>query len=316
MGVAKDDVRVNEITMSEVKSSSPNETAGILYAASAYALWGVLPLYWHMLGSVPPFELSYHGMVWCAVVGIALTLGLRRSADVRAALSNGRVMRALTVSSVLIAANWTIYIYAIAKYELVEASLGYYINPLLSIVLGVALLGEKLSPLRLAAIGLASVAVLFKSLSLGHFPWIAISLALTFGFYGYVRKLTPVAALDGLTIETCILLPLTVGILLFWGWQGTGAFTLGHPGTDVLLALGGPLTALPLVLFSAGARRVRLSTLGFLQYLSPTISLVIAVFVLGEPFDRTDLMAFGCVWLALVLVALDGRVRLGSAVRD
>jgi chloramphenicol-sensitive protein RarD len=254
-------------------------------------------------------------MVWCAAFGVALTFGLGRWGEVRAALSNRKVFRALTISSLLIAANWTVYIYAIAKYELVEASLGYYINPLLSIVLGVALLGEKLSPLRIVAIGLASVAVLFKALSIGHFPWIAISLALTFGFYGYVRKLTPVAALDGLTIETCILLPFTAGILLFWGWQGTGAFTPRNPGIDLLLVLGGPITALPLMLFSAGARRVRLSTLGFLQYLSPSISLVIAVFVLGEPFTRIDMTAFGCVWLALALVALDGRVRRAT-VRD
>ena len=296
--------------------SSPKETAGILYAAGAYCLWGVLPLYWHILGQVPPFELSYHRMVWCAFVGLGLTLALGRWGEVRAAVTNGKVLRALSVSSVLIAANWTIYIYAIAKYQLVEASLGYYINPLLSIVLGVALLGERLSPLRLAAIGLASAAVLFKALSIGHFPWIAVGLALTFGFYGYVRKLTPVAALDGLTIETCLLLPFTAGILLFWGWQGTGSFTLAHPGTDLLLILGGPLTALPLVLFAAGARRVRLSTLGFLQYFSPTISLLIAVFVLGEPFTRTDAATFGCVWLALMLVAFDGRIKRPAAVRD
>lgn len=295
--------------MSKEHSSPPNETAGIFYAAGAYGLWGVLPLYWHGLGSVPPFELSYHRMVWCALFGLGLTLALGRTGEVRAALCNAKILRALSVSSVLIAANWTIYIYAIAKYELVEASLGYYINPLLSILLGVLLLGEKLSPLRLVAIGLASVAVLFKAVSIGHFPWIAIGLALTFGFYGYVRKLTPVAALDGLTIETCILLPFTVGILLFWGFQGTGAFTMAHPGTDLLLVLGGPLTALPLVLFAAGARRVRLSTLGFLQYLSPSISLLIAVFVLREPFTQTDMVTFGCVWLALVLVAFDGRMR-------
>jgi chloramphenicol-sensitive protein RarD len=295
--------------MSKELSSPPNETAGIFYAVGSYALWGVLPLYWHLLGSVPPFELSYHRMVWSALFGVIVILVLGRRGEVFAAMRSRKVVRALTLSALFIACNWTLYIYAIAKAELVEASLGYYINPLLNVAIGVALLGERMSPLRLAAIGLAAVAVLFKALTLGHFPFIALGLAVSFAIYGYIRKLTPVAALDGMTIETCLLLPFTAGILLFWGWQGTGAFTPAHLGTDILLVLGGPLTALPLILFAAGARRVRLSTLGFLQYLSPSISLLIAVFVLGEPFTKTDMTAFGCVWVALVLVAIDGRLR-------
>jgi chloramphenicol-sensitive protein RarD len=291
-----------------------NETAGILYAVAAYALWGVLPLFWHILNSVPPFELSYHRMVWSAFFGLGLTFALGRRREVWQAMKNRKILAALTASSILIAINWTVYIYAIAKAELVEASLGYYINPLICVAIGVALLGERLSPLRLAAIALAGVAVMFKALSIGHFPWIALSLALSFAFYGYIRKLTPVAALDGLTVETCLLLPVTGGILLFWGWQGTGAFTSAHLGRDILLVLGGPLTALPLVLFAAGARRVRLSTLGFLQYLSPSISLLVAVFALGEPFTATDMAAFGVVWIALVLVALDGQLARRRAV--
>lgn len=287
-----------------------SEKTGMLYGIGAYSLWGVLPLYWHILGSVPPFELSYHRMVWCAFTGLALTFVLGRRSQVWAAVRNPKVLRALTISSLFIAFNWTIYIYAIAKAELVEASLGYYINPLINVAFGVVLLGERLSPMRLVAIGLASLAVLFKALTIGHFPFIALGLAISFSIYGYIRKLTPVAALDGLTIETCVLLPFTAGILLFWGWQGTGAFTGDRIGTDVLLILGGPLTAAPLVLFAAAARRMRLSTLGFLQYLSPSISLLIAVLVLGEPFKLVDMITFGCVWLALVLVAFDGRLRL------
>ena len=301
--------------MSGTDNKLPQETAGIFYAAGAYSLWGVLPLYWHMLGAVPPFELSYHRMVWSALFGAILTLVLKRGVQVWAALRTKRVLGALVVSSLLIAANWTVYIYAIAKAELVEASLGYYINPLLSIALGVLLLGEKLSALRIAAIVLAGAAVTYMALTVGHFPWIALSLALSFGFYGYVRKLTPVAALDGFTIETCLLLPFTGGMLLLWGLQGTGAFTPAHPGRDLMLILGGPLTALPLILFAAGARRVSLSTLGFLQYLSPSISLAIAVLVLGEAFSPRDAASFGCVWLALALVAADGHLRRRSTNR-
>ena len=290
----------------------PNETLGILYAAGAYTFWGVLPVYWHFLGTVPPLELSFHRMVWCALFGAAVSLAVGRRTAIRAALVNRRVLGALTISSLLIAVNWTVYIFAVAHQELVEASLGYYINPLLSIALGIVMLGEKLSPLRLVAIALATVAVGFKAIGLGHFPWIAITLALSFGFYGYVRKLTPVAALDGLTIETVLLLPVTAGALLLWGFQGTGAFATGHWSRDWLLILGGPLTALPLAMFAAGARRVRLSTLGFLQYLSPSITLAIAVLAFGEPFTRTDAATFGCVWAALALVAVDGRMRRGE----
>ena len=287
----------------------PTESAGILYAASAYSLWGVLPLYWHALDNVPPFELSFHRMVWCALFAVAVTAAAGRTKGVLKAVRTRKVLLALCVSSVLIAANWTIYIYSVAKAELVEASLGYYINPLLSIALGVLLLGEKLSPLRIAAIVLAGVAVTVKAFGLGHFPWISIGLAVTFGFYGFARKMIPVAAFDGLTIETALLFPFTAGILLFWGWLGTGQFTPAHVGTDALLILGGPITALPLALFAAGARRVRMSTLGFVQYLSPSITLAIATLVLGEEFTTSDAATFGCVWLALVLVALDGRIR-------
>jgi len=294
----------------EVKTvHPPNETLGIVYAASAYSLWGVLPLYWHALDNVPPFELSFHRMVWCAIFAVAVTAALRRTKSVLSAVKTRKVLLALCVSSLLIACNWTIYIYSVAKAELVEASLGYYINPLLSIALGIVMLGEKLSPLRVAAIVLAGIAVTVKALGFGHFPWIAVGLALTFGFYGYARKLIPVAAFDGLTIETVLLFPFTAGILLFWGWQGSGQFTAAHLGTDALLVLGGPITALPLALFAAGARRVRMSTLGFLQYLSPSITLLIATLVLGEAFTLTDAATFGCVWLALILVALDGRLR-------
>lgn len=295
--------------MSTAPSQAPGqEGSGILYATTSYVIWGVLPLYWHILGSVPPFELSIHRMVWCALFGLAVTAAFGRLGHIRAAFGQRRILTALIASGLLIAINWTVYIVAVARHELVEASLGYYINPLLSIALGVLLLGERLSPLRIAAMVLATIAVGFKVVALGHFPWIALSLAVSFALYGYVRKQTPVAAFDGLTIETLLLLPVTGGLLLYWGFSGTGAFLTGQTWRDVLLVVGGPLTALPLALFAAGARRIRLSTLGFLQYLSPTITLILAITLLGEGFSRGDAITFGCVWLALALVALDGRM--------
>jgi chloramphenicol-sensitive protein RarD len=287
----------------------PNETAGILFAGSAYALWGFFPLYWDMLGYVPPFELSIHRMAWCAIFAVAVCVARGRLAAIFKVMRTRKLLLSLAVSSVLIAANWTIYIYSIAGARIVEAALGYYITPLLSIALGVFTLGEKLSKLRLAAIVLAGVAVTVKAFGLGYVPWIAVGLALTFGFYGYMRKLTPVAALDGLAIETALLFPVTMGLVIFWALTGTGVFPSPHFSTNALLLLAGPVTAIPLAMFAAGARRVRMSTLGFLQYLSPSITLAVATLIMGEPFTRADAATFGCVWLALILVALDGRIR-------
>lgn len=289
------------------ETEPPNETAGILYAGAAYTIWGLFPLYWGLLAVVPPVELAIHRMLWCALFAAAVTAARGRWAHVLSVLRDRRLLGALTVSSLLIAVNWTVYIWSIATHQLVEASLGYYINPLLSIALGIAVFGERLTKLRLGALALASVAVLFQAFDLGHVPWIALSLALSFGFYGYMRKRTPVDALDGLTVETCLLLPATAGAIGLWAWQGTGAFPSRHLDVDALLLFAGPLTAVPLAMFAAGARRVRMSTLGFLQYLSPSITLLVATLLLGEKFTASDAVTFGCVWAALVLVGLEGQ---------
>jgi chloramphenicol-sensitive protein RarD len=285
-----------------------NETRGILYAGGAYAFWGVVPLYWQFLEDVPPIEITLHRILWCALTGLIVTTARGRVSHFITVLRTSRLMAALAASSLLISTNWTIYIYCVGSHRLVEASLGYYLTPLVSIALGVVLLGEKVSRLRLAAIALATAAVVVQAVSLGSLPWIAPALALTFGFYGYVRKLTPVDSLDGLTIETCLLLPITIPLIVLWAMQGTGAFPSPVFSRDAMLIGTGPLTAVPLVLFAAGARRIRMTTLGFLQYLSPTITLLVATFVLGEPFTRTNVIAFGFVWSALVLVSLEGRL--------
>lgn len=288
-------------------SEPHNELRGVLYAGGAYAIWGFVPLYWQFLEDVPPVEITLHRILWCSLVGLIATLARGRFSHFFAVLRTPRIMAALLASSLLIAVNWTIYIYCVVAHRLVEASLGYYLTPLVSIALGVVFLGEKVSRLRLAAIALATAAVAMQAAALGGIPWIAPALALTFGFYGYVRKLTPVDALEGLTIETCLLLPVTIALIVFWALKGTGAFPSPNLGRDALLMFTGPLTAVPLVLFAAGARRIRLTTLGFLQFLSPTITLLVATFILHEPFSRSNVIAFGCVWSALVLVSLEGR---------
>jgi chloramphenicol-sensitive protein RarD len=283
----------------------PNETAGILFASGAYVLWGMFPLYWRLLDSVPPLEIATHRILWCALLVGAVTLWRGRIGGVWRIVRTKKLISALTVSSLLIAANWTIYIYSISMRDVVEAALGYFINPLLSILLGVVLLGERISKLRLAAVLLATVALIVKTVTIGHVPLIALGLALTFGFYGYIRKLTPVDAIDGMVVETGILFPFTLAAITLMALNGTGAFPKASLSTNALLIFGGAVTAVPLALFAAGARRMRLSTLGFVQYFSPTITLLVATLAFGEPFGRLDLIVFGCIWIALILVGLE-----------
>lgn len=278
------------------------EAAGVLYASAAYILWGGLPVYWRLLDSVPAFTLSIHRIFWCALFVGALCWWRGRMKNIRSVLRRRKLLLALCISSLLIAANWTIYIFSIAERQVVEASLGYFINPLLSILLGVFILKEKISGWRIAAVGIATIGLAIKTVMLGHVPLIALSLAVTFALYGYVRKLVPVDPLDGLFIESGLLLPLTLCYLVFTAFATPGAFPRAPFDTDLLLVLAGPVTATPLVLFAAGARRIRLSTLGFVQYFSPVITLFVALWLFHEPFSTADLISFGCIWAALLLV--------------
>jgi chloramphenicol-sensitive protein RarD len=285
-----------------------DDSVGVGYAALAYVLWGIVPLYWRLLDGVPPFELTVHRIVWCALLMAIVALLRHRLGHLWHIVRTPRLLGALTLTSVLISINWTVYIYCVASRQLVEASLGYYINPLISVVLGVIFFAERMTPLRLVAVVLATGAVTAKAFSLGHFPWIAPVLASSFGFYGYFRKLTPVDALDGLLVETWILLPVSAAFLFYWYLAGNAAFPSPDVTRDGLLIGGGAITAVPLALFAAGARRIRLSTLGFMQYLSPSITLLLAVFGFGEKFTRLDAIAFGCVWAALCIVALESHM--------
>lgn len=284
-----------------------DDLAGIAYAALAYIFWGIVPIYWRWLAGVPPFEITVHRVLWCALFVAAVSFVRRRSKHLLSLLRNPRLLATLTLTSILISANWLIYIYCVSSHQLVEASLGYYIVPLISIALGVTLFGERMSRLRLFAVVLAGAAVVLKTLDVGHIPWIAPALALSFGFYGYFRKRANVDAMDGLTIETLILFPITLALVLVWTVSGTGAFRASAPTTDALLIFAGPLTAVPLAMFAAGARRIRLTTLGFLQYLAPSITLTLAIFGFGERFTWLDAVTFGCVWTALIVVAGEGR---------
>ncbi|MGD0864602.1 MAG: EamA family transporter RarD [Rhizomicrobium sp.] len=285
-----------------------NESTGILLAGVAYAIWGVVPLYWRLLGDVPPFELTVHRVLWCALFLLVVTAWRGRTSRIVSILREPRTLATLALTSVLISCNWTLFIYCVSTNQLVEASFGYYLTPLLSIALGVFLFHERMSRVRLVGLVLAAGAVGVQALELGHIPWIGPSLALSFGFYGYFRKLTEVDALDGLLIETLILFPFTLGLVTYWWARHTGAFPSANVGKDALLILGGPLTAVPLAMFAAGARRIRLSTLGFLQYFSPSLTLLLATFAFHETVTRGNTIAFVCIWAAILIVALEGRI--------
>lgn len=302
--------------MSEDPIDHPHaERHGILYAGSAYLIWAVMPLYWNLLTAIPAVELATHRILWCAICVFTISLARGRIPHLIEILRHRKLLPTLMLTSVLITCNWTIFIYCVESEQLVAASLGYYITPLISIALGVVLLGERITPVKILAIALATAAVIWQSIQLGYIPWVSPALAFSFGFYGYFRKLTPVDSLDGLTIETCLLFPITLVLVGYWYLEGTGAFPRAGAHTDMLLILSGPLTAIPLVLFAAGARRVRMVTLGFLQFLSPTLTLILAVALLGEHFTRLDVITFGCVWGALLIVGLEGRIRRFAAGR-
>jgi len=276
---------------------------GITYAATAYVVWGVIPIFWKFLEHVDAVEIVVHRIVWTLIFALAALAAWHRLPKLYAALKNRKVLAALLLSAILIAFNWGLFIWAVTTDRIIETSLGYYINPLVSFVLGVALLGERLSRLQMIAIALALAGVINQTVALGYLPWISLVLAVSFGFYGLIRKTVPVESLEGLTVEAIILTPASLAYIVYLVATKQGAFMHVSLFTDVYLILAGPVTAVPLLLFAAGARLIRLSTMGFLQYLAPSISLVIAVFMYGESFTHTHAITFALIWSALALVS-------------
>lgn len=289
---------------------------GLLAALSAYALWGVFPLYWALLASVPALQIIAHRVLWC-VVFVLVYLALRGLLPaLRDALGNRRLMRLLALSAALIGTNWAVYIWAVTHERVVEASLGYFINPLVSVVLAVLVVGERLRRMQWVAVGVAALGVLWLSTRHEGVPWIALVLALTFGFYGLVRRYAVIDAIPGLAVENLLLLPLAVGWLVWAELAGSGSFLHQPVHKDMLLIVGGALTALPLVGFAYAARRIPLSMIGLLQYLAPTLQLLCGVLLLGEPFVAEQAVGFGLIWVALVLYAVDGWQRAQQSRRS
>lgn len=278
---------------------------GFFCTASAFLIWGISPIYWKSLGGLPAFEILLHRVVWSFFFVIPIVLMQKRWSELISTFKNIRSLLTMLATTLLVAVNWLVFIWAINNGLVLQTSLGYYINPLLSVLLGVILLKERLRRAQAISAVLAGAGVLYLSVHMGQFPWVALALASSFALYGLIRKITPVSALIGLTIETLLLLPPSTGYLLYLLTQGQGAFLhLGHH-TDLLLMASALVTALPLLLFALGARRLHLSTVGFMQYIVPSCFFLFAVFLFKEPISRVQILTFLAIWTALAIYSAD-----------
>lgn len=287
--------------MSREKHDSP---AGVMFGVAAYAWWGIVAIYFKFVREVAPLEILAHRVIWSLAMLLLLVTFSRRWLSIGAVLRSRRSLLFLLASTLLIAVNWFVFIWAITRNHMVDASLGYFMNPLFSVVLGFVFLRERLGKVELASVALAAVAVIWLTVSAGVFPWIAVALALSFGTYGLVRKLAGVASMEGLTIETAILLPVALAYLAYRANAGILSFTNGSNALDLLLLAAGPITALPLLWFASAVRRLRLATVGLLQYISPSIQFTLAVLVYHEPLG-TRLPAFILIWTAIAIYTAD-----------
>ena len=273
---------------------------GALYAVGAYTLWGVFPLYFKLLHNVPASQIVGHRVIW-SVVFLVLTLAVRREFSSFRAHIDARTLVVFTISGALLTTNWLVYVWGINAGYVVETSLGYFINPLVNVVLGMVFLRERLRPLQWLPVGLAAAAVAYLTISYGSLPWIALALAFSFGLYGLIRKVAPLGSLYGLTLETMVVfLPALIYLLVEEG-RGAGVFGHSDSATLALLILTGAVTVIPLLLFASGARRVPLSTMGLIQFIAPTLQFLSGVFIFGEPFTQARLVGFSLIWLALIL---------------
>ncbi|MBI5951570.1 MAG: EamA family transporter RarD [Chloroflexi bacterium] len=273
---------------------------GILYGIGAYALWGFFPIYWKFLHHISAFQLISHRIIWSFVLLMIVILVTRQWADFRR-VATLKTLRIYFIAAILIGINWTLYVWAVNKNYIVETSLGYFINPLVSVLLGVIVLKERLRIKQWIPVGLAVLGVSYLTFVYGRLPYIALSLAFSFGLYGLVKKLSPLGSLYGLTVETGILFLLAVGYLLFAEANGDGAFLHTGVVSDLLMIGAGLVTTVPLLMFASAARSIPLWVVGLLQYIAPTLQFLIGVFIYKEPFSHNQLIGFGIVWIALVI---------------
>jgi chloramphenicol-sensitive protein RarD len=280
--------------------------AGLGYALLAYGSWGLFPLFWKLLEHIPSLELVAHRVVWSCAAYLVLVLLRGRAGELRRALVSGTTLRTIGPSALLIATNWLVFIYAVSTDRVLHASLGYFLNPLVSIVLGMVFLGERLRPAQWVAVALACVGVAFMASLTDGFPWMGIVLAVTFGGYGLLRKVAPVDGLMGATMESVLLVPIGAVWLGMLAMDGTGAMGQLGARIDLLLVSAGIITAAPLVWFANAARRLPLRTLGFMQYLAPSGQFALAVLVFGEAITEVHVRGFGCIWAAVAVFSVEG----------
>jgi chloramphenicol-sensitive protein RarD len=280
---------------------------GTIYGFLAYASWGILPLYFHALEPARAVEILAHRIVWSLVFCLVLVTLKRDTAWVPIVLRHPRRLTLLSLAAFLLAINWGVYIYAVTIGNVVESSLGYFINPLILVLMGVIILHERLRRLQWWAVGLGAIAVLVISLNYGRLPWIALTLALTFAIYGFIKKQVGanIGALPSMTIETVVLAPFAIGAIVWIENTGKGTFTTEGTGHTLLLLSTGIITAVPLILFAAAASRIPLATMGLLQFFAPVLQFVCAVFILGEVVPTSRWIGFGLVWIALVILTVD-----------
>ena len=290
-------------------ANADDARSGVLIGLMAYTMWGVFPIYFKMVESVPPFEVLGHRILWAVPFGALIIAARRQWREVGAALVDRTMLAWLTLAAICISANWFIYIWAIQNERIFETSLGYYINPLMFVAVGALMLGERLRRLQGVAVGLAASGVLYLTFSGGAFPWVALSLGALFTAYGVIRRQIAVGAMPGLFIETVLLLPFAAGWI---GWlvvQGEAAISGGSTGLAALLIAGGPITVVPLLFFAIAAKRVSLTTIGFLQFLAPTLQFLVGVYY-GEPLTPARIVCFVCIWTAVLVFSFDA-LRVG-----
>ena len=287
--------------------------SGFWATVGAFLIWGVFPIYWKALAQVPALQIMAHRLVWCFLL-VAAWLTLRRGAAWwRPLVAQPRLLKLLSTSAVLIALNWWLYIWAVNNGHIVETSLGYFINPLVNVLLGVAVLKERLNPRQWLAVAVAAAGVAWLTLQLGAPPWIALALATSFGVYGLIRKVAVVESAPALGIESSVLFLPTLAYLVWVQASGAGSFLNSGARIDALLVASGVITALPLILFAYGAQRIPYSLVGILQYIAPSLQLLCGVVLYGEPFTAVQAQGFACIWLALGIYAGDGLLRLRRA---
>ncbi|WP_377275545.1 EamA family transporter RarD [Rhizobium sp. R86522] len=292
--------------MADVSAPAENRDSlnGFLFALSAYLLWGFLPLYMKALAHISPAEVIAHRILWSIPVAGLLLIILKRTDDLKKAIRNPRMLGMAAVTATLISVNWGIYVWAIGAGHALDTALGYFINPLFSILLGAVILKEKLKKTQIAALSLVVIAVVILTVEAGRLPVVALALTFSWGFYAFFRKTLPIGPNQGFLLEVLLLSPIALGYLVYLNLEGGGHFLMGNATDTVLLASSGLVTAVPLILYANGAKLLRLSTIGIMQYIAPSMIFITAVFVFDEPFSVAKAVAFPLIWAALVIYTL------------